>query len=268
MSRPFAKCTVVIPCYNAEPFLEKAVASVREQALTEYHLVLVDDASTDDTRKLIQSIAAGQSNISTIELPANRGRCFARNRGSEAVDGPFVTFLDQDDTYNPAFLRDTVKALEEHSASFDAMKVLPNINAQMDPVQYEAIANSLATTTIFRRAAFHFIGGWPESQIYRDHPGGCEDIALLSFFSMCFNLGVLHAPYYNYTLRPGNALERFLKRSHVVNGQLHVMGRLEQDDAMEAEGERLRGLMRARMRQTLMQWNRGLVGLDAPLPQT
>src|SRR5262249_37792953 len=101
---PYTTCTVVIPCYNGEPYLETAVRSVRAQRFADYHLVLVDDASQDGTRALARRLAAEGPNTTVLELPENRGRCCARNRGAEATRGPYLAFLDQDDSYHPDFL--------------------------------------------------------------------------------------------------------------------------------------------------------------------
>ncbi|MFL5330724.1 MAG: glycosyltransferase family 2 protein [Gemmataceae bacterium] len=258
---PSSTCTVVIPCYNAEPYLEAAVASVQAQTFSDYHLVIVDDASPDATRELARKLTANQSNMTVIELPENRGRSFARNEGVRRTESQYVTFLDQDDTYHPDFLKLLVEAFNQTN-DYDAIKVLPNLGINLDPTRYEAIANSLATTCLFRRAAFQFVGGWPESDIYRRHPGGCEDIALLELFNLCFNVGVLHGRLYNYTLRPGNALDRFLKRSSVVDGVLHVTGRTEDDQVLESENARLKFLLRKRLRQTLLNLSGNFVSLE------
>src|SRR5207253_2468449 len=94
---PVVTCTIVIPCYNAEPYLEAAVDSVLAQTYQDYHLVLVDDASQDATLALAHRLARDRAKISVVALPENRGRCFARNAGTEVTRGPYVCFLDQDD---------------------------------------------------------------------------------------------------------------------------------------------------------------------------
>ena len=259
---PSSTCTIVIPCYNAEPYLEAAVASVQAQTFNDYHLVIVDDASPDATRELARRLAANHNNMTVVELPENCGRSFARNEGVRRTDSPYVAFLDQDDTYHPDFLKLLIEAFNQTN-EFDAIKVLPNLGINIDSKRYEAIANSLATTCLFRRSAFQFIGGWPESDIYRRHPGGCEDIALLELFNLCFNVGVLHGPLYNYTLRPGNALDLFLKRSSVIDGVLHVAGRTEDDQLLEAATARLRVLLRNRLRRTLLNVTHDFVSLEA-----
>jgi glycosyltransferase involved in cell wall biosynthesis len=243
---------VVIPCYNAGSDLEAAVASVLSQTYRDFHLVLVDDASTDGTRALARRLAGGQPNISVVELPENRGRCFARNRGTEAASGPYVAFLDQDDTYHPEFLQVTVWALSQ-SPDLDAVKVLPHITVDIDPVRYNAVAESLVTTSLIRRSAFEFLGGWPEGKVFREHPGGCEDIAFRQLFASCFNLGCVGTKLYHYTHRPGNALDQFLRRSAVIDGKVVYPEAQEGDAQVKAEVRRLEELLRQRVRRVILE---------------
>jgi glycosyltransferase involved in cell wall biosynthesis len=190
--------------------------------------------------------------MTVIELPENRGRSFARNRGTEVVRGPYVAFLDHDDTYHPDFLRVTTSALSQ-SPHLDAVKVLPNVSIAIDPVRYRAVAGSLATTMLMRRPAFEFISGWPQSTVFRQHPGSCEDIALQQLFSYCFNTGVIDRQLYNYSHRPGNALDRFFSRSSVVEGRVVFHDGFEDDAKVNAEIRRLTGLLRQRLRQLVVE---------------
>ena len=251
MEPPHATCTVVIPCYNAEPYLEAAVRSVREQSSQDYHLVLVDDASQDGTRALAHRLAKGHSNTTIFEISENRGRSFARNRGTEMTRGPFIAFLDQDDTYHPDFLRRTTTALRE-VPQIDAVKVLPNIAAKIDPIRYNAVVKSLATTMLLRRTAFEICGGWPEGEVFRNHPSGGEDIAFQTLFGFCFNTGILQQKLYNHTLRPGNGLDQFLSRSNVIGDDVVFSAGFAEDQKVMAEIDRLKLLLRARIRHCLL----------------
>ena len=98
---------VVIPCYNAEQTLVRAVESVLLQGNLG-RLWLIDDASTDNTFALALQLAAQYPDrISVEQMPKNSGVAMARNWGAmlsakSAVD--FVAFLDADDTYEPGTL--------------------------------------------------------------------------------------------------------------------------------------------------------------------
>jgi hypothetical protein len=140
------------------------------------------------------------------------------------------------------------------------VKVLPHVvkgdpppAADLDPARYEVVANSLATTLLMRRRAFAFVGGWPEGWAYREHPGGCEDIALQDLFAFCFNVGLIGQPLYNHTHRQGNALDCFLARSSVEDGKVVFHWGVEEDRKTAVEGRRLREQLRQRVRAFLVE---------------
>ncbi len=253
MNLPEATCTVVIPCYNGEADLAAAVESVLGQSFGDFHLVLVDDASTDGTRDVMRRLAGDQPRVSVVEVAKNRGRSHARNLGVEATRGPFVAFLDHDDTYHRDFLRATVTALSE-SPNLDAIKVLPNISVPVDPVRYEVIFNSLVTTMVIRRAAFDFVGGFPESDVFRTHRGAFEDVAFCELLNYCFHTGLIKQKLYNYTHRVGNCLDRFLARTSVVNGMLRYTAEAVAEDrpALD-EVTRLKYTLRGRIRARILE---------------
>ncbi|MCA9069268.1 MAG: glycosyltransferase family 2 protein, partial [Planctomycetaceae bacterium] len=153
-------CTVVIPCHDGEAYLEAAFQSVMNQTFRAFHLVIVDDASQDGTLALARRLAHGHNNVTVVDLPQNQGRCYARNVGTRINRSPFVSFLDQDDSYHPEFLQTTIQTLHSHS-EIDAVRVMPNVSVDVHPVQYKSISDSLANTMVFRRKAFEFAGGWP-----------------------------------------------------------------------------------------------------------
>jgi succinoglycan biosynthesis protein ExoO len=94
--------TVVIPAYNAAATIANAVGSVFAQTLDDYEIVVVDDASTDETRDLLATI--DDPRLHVIELPANRGAAHARNVALQAARGEWIALLDADDTYRPTRL--------------------------------------------------------------------------------------------------------------------------------------------------------------------
>jgi glycosyltransferase involved in cell wall biosynthesis len=230
MNPPGATCTVVIPCYNGREHLGAAVESVLAQSFGNFHLVLVDDASTDDSLSLMYRLAEHRPQISVVAQAVNGGRSAARNRGVEATRGPYLAFLDHDDAYHPDFLRETTTILN-NLPHVDRVKVLPELDFDLDPVRYNAAKNSLVTTSLVRRDAFHFIGGWPESDVFRRHAHAGEDVAFEELFSSCFDTAWLNQKLYRYTRRPGNTFDQFLARTTVEGGELRFIGGAASDDA-------------------------------------
>jgi|GEM_PF-652738 len=98
--------SVVMPCYNAAPYLEEAVASVCAQALPDgvaMEVIVVNDGSTDASGVLLARLAARDHRICPINQ-ANAGVSAARNAGLDAARGEFVAFVDADDLLLPGAL--------------------------------------------------------------------------------------------------------------------------------------------------------------------
>lgn len=104
----YAPISVVIPCYNAEPYLGRAVNSVLSQSLLPLELILIDDASTDGgiTKTLIENLINRIPKIRPgikaipVFLGKNHGPGNARNAGWEKATQPWIAFLDADDVWD------------------------------------------------------------------------------------------------------------------------------------------------------------------------
>jgi glycosyltransferase involved in cell wall biosynthesis len=94
--------SVVIPTYNRARLLPKAVGSVLSQTYTEFEVIVVDDASTDNTEEAINDIA--DERIRYIRHEENRGGSAARNTGIKAARGEYIAFQDSDDEWLPGKL--------------------------------------------------------------------------------------------------------------------------------------------------------------------
>lgn len=99
-----APVSVVIPCYRCARTIERAVASVAAQAQRPAELILVDDASADATRAVLQDLQGRHPPdwIRLVLLDQNVGAASARNAGWAAATQPYVAFLDADDAWHPA----------------------------------------------------------------------------------------------------------------------------------------------------------------------
>ena len=96
------KVSVIIPAYNAEEYIERAMKSVLGQTHEELELIVVDDGSTDGTQDIAARIAYTDTRAHIIRMP-NSGPAVARNRGMEAIspDADYVMFVDADDYIAP-----------------------------------------------------------------------------------------------------------------------------------------------------------------------
>jgi glycosyltransferase involved in cell wall biosynthesis len=87
--------TIIIPTFNREQFLKEAVDSVLSQTYDDFELIVVDDGSTDKTKKMLQDYGQRLTYI----FQENRGVGTARNRGIAEAKGELISFLDSDDLW-------------------------------------------------------------------------------------------------------------------------------------------------------------------------
>ncbi|MEJ8816960.1 glycosyltransferase family 2 protein [Lacibacter sp. H407] len=101
--------SVIVPCYNAEAFLQQAIQSVLQQTHRNFELILVNDGSTDETATIIHRF-----NDSRIRYyyQENKGQCAASNFGLSVANGDYIKFFDADDLMNPMHLEAQVKRME------------------------------------------------------------------------------------------------------------------------------------------------------------
>ncbi|HTB79813.1 MAG TPA: glycosyltransferase family A protein [Opitutaceae bacterium] len=96
MSTPLV--SVLIPCYNAAPWLEAAIASVRAQTWRSYEIIFVDDGSTDGSAELVARLAGPDLKI---VHQSNAGQCAAFNHALRLAQGDYLEYLDADDLLAP-----------------------------------------------------------------------------------------------------------------------------------------------------------------------
>ena len=100
--------SIVLPAYNAEHFVARAVGSVLGQSYSNWELIIVDDGSRDDTLDILTRFRDPRIRLYSQE---NRGVSVARNLGLSCLQGDFFTFLDADDELPPDSLRAQVQEM-------------------------------------------------------------------------------------------------------------------------------------------------------------
>lgn len=139
--------SVVIPAYNSRDTIQQAVATARAQTLRPTQIVVVDDASKDDTLEQLQAIAG--PDLLVVKSPVNGGGGAARNRGIENATGDVIAFLDADDLWAPNKLANQMALLRtqsresfcftavEHTNEYGEQHVLP----KREPFPAESLAD-------------------------------------------------------------------------------------------------------------------------------
>ena len=96
--------SVIMPVYNAEETVGRAIRSVQSQTCPDWELLAVDDGSADGSGAVCDRCAQEDVRIRVFHTP-NAGVSHARNTAMQAARGEWIAFLDSDDSYDPAFLQ-------------------------------------------------------------------------------------------------------------------------------------------------------------------
>ncbi|MDR2647243.1 MAG: glycosyltransferase [Oscillospiraceae bacterium] len=140
------RVSVIIPFFNAETTLARAIDSVFAQTVTDWELILVNDGSTDHSLRIAKQFAAQTPQIKMIDQP-NRGLSAARNAGIAAASCAYLAFLDADDTLQPPFLEALLSAAESVYADVVHAELTNDVaGAPPQPEPFEANQRVFALT--------------------------------------------------------------------------------------------------------------------------
>ena len=107
--------SIIITSYNQKQYLQEAIDSVLGQTFQDLEIVVVDDASNDGSREIIEeSVRAHPGLVRSLLLTRNGGVAAARNAGLEACRGEWITHLDGDDRYLPHKLEREMEQVSRH----------------------------------------------------------------------------------------------------------------------------------------------------------
>lgn len=103
--------SVLIPAYNAEKYLHKAIKSVLKQTYRNFELIILDDGSTDQTKAIAEQFAATDSRVKVYTKQNERNLGKTRNHMMQYVTGKYMVWVDSDDTVHPKFLENLYRAI-------------------------------------------------------------------------------------------------------------------------------------------------------------
>ena len=143
--------SVIIPTYNRASMLREAIQSVLDQTYSDFEIIVVDDGSTDDTRKIVNAFFDKRIRYVFQE---NRGRSNARNHAFALAQGKYIAFLDSDDLFLPGKLEKQVAALEKEPGFgmvYSSAICTDEQGKEIPPFMYKATASGM----IYRKVAFY-----------------------------------------------------------------------------------------------------------------
>jgi glycosyltransferase involved in cell wall biosynthesis len=225
--------SVVLPTHNRAALLERAVQCVLNQTFSDFELIIIDDASNDETAECVKAFS--DSRIRSVRLNQNQGAAAARNIGISRSCGKLVTFLDDDDECFPDLLAETFHAFRDGSetvgfgwsgirrvAKMQDEEVLlkewrwPDDVKRSQPLVYMGVGTGYGLTV--RRSCFDTVG------VFDEGLRAYEDLDLLIRLGSHFDFVVvpgIHVKVYRHAgdqltdinARGVNALEQVIRKN-------------------------------------------------------
>jgi FkbM family methyltransferase len=206
-----ANISVVIPCFNGAEFLPRAIASILNQRIDGTEILIVDDASTDDTPQILERLRQETPNLRIIRQAVNGGPAKARNAGLREATGRHVCFLDADDAYGDEVFARCLAVLDAapwvQAVEFPIR--LLDCHREVSPVQLGMIMNSLPSNVIVRRDLANAVGGFPEDPDFRTKRAG-EDCAFRGALNRWGTVHRIQHVFLDYQVRRGSHFDLFL----------------------------------------------------------
>jgi len=170
--------TVLIPCYNAADTVVRAIESVRRQTYRPVEIIAIDDASTDNTRAILQAETA-RGDVTLVALDKNLHSAGARNAGFAQSHGELVAFLDADDEFLPEKLARQVARMQDRPevvfVTCDASNVALDgtvrtriFSTQSPPIGPDGwrrmlvSSNAMPSVMMARSSAYRAVGGFTQ----------------------------------------------------------------------------------------------------------
>lgn len=161
--------SLIIRTFNNEKFIEKAVMSALNQNFNDYEVVVINDGSTDNTKKILNSFSHPKLRIIHQE---NQGMIKAGYAGLRESKEDYVIFLDGDDEFKTNTLSELFTALRqnlEKGFSYSDYDEIDLRNENKKIVSCQNIFNTLACGILFRRTVLNEVGFWDRKFIFAEY---------------------------------------------------------------------------------------------------
>ncbi|MFB5430446.1 glycosyltransferase family 2 protein [Enterococcus casseliflavus] len=169
------KVSVIVPTYNAESTIKKAIESIINQTYQNFEIIIVDDVSTDSTYSVLQELKESDTRIRVYQNQVNSKSSFTRNYAINKSTGEYIMQLDDDDTCDPTRMARQVDFLEKHleygfvgsnCLIFDDSGVYSSKEYKEKPTEVDFVKTSpfLNPSIMFRKKALEQVNGYRVSE--------------------------------------------------------------------------------------------------------
>lgn len=237
------KFSVIIPTYNSEETIKRCLKSVLEQTYPVYELLLVDDASSDNTVKVASEyLEAYPIPYRIVAKETNSGPGDSRNVGISLATGDYITFLDSDDWYTLDFLENTMTVLteknsdvvlSEHYKFYNDKRIIKvslpvELNDSSDKKEIVAFASQALWSMVVRAELL--------KSLSLPHLYNCEDAALVPIILLqAQKINLLRKPTYYYYQRQDSLSNAVSTRT--VYNMLEAFSFIEENCDIEFQEE-------------------------------
>ncbi len=218
------KVSIIIPVHNTAEYLEKCVASVTAQTLTDTEIILVENASTDNSLELCHQIALTDKRIKVLHID-EADLSTARNAGVEMASGEYVGFVDSDDTIHPEMYEHMYSLANDHDlelvdcnfyCTYDTKpnkhpypqdgKVIILSAKEAATLNLREKISRVVCTMLYKRSLFETLK-FPTHMYYEDRA------STFLFMAAAHRVGIINKAYYAYYQRQGsiNRAKSFVK---------------------------------------------------------
>lgn len=247
------KISVIIPVYNAAPYLRECLDSVLNQTYVNLEIMLIDDGSTDGSGALCDAYAVRDGRVRVFHQE-NRGQSAARNVGLDAMTGDLIAFVDADDVAAPGMLEQLLAALntgadfaicnirriDEGGNTLDLCPIGDGVLTREEfldkLLEEQAWFYVMPGGKLYRRGIFQNLR-FPEGFIYED------EAVLYSIVARCRQIATLSDGLYYYRQHGASTMGQGLRiqstdKLTALAGRLGLCREMGWDTALEANAAR------------------------------
>ena len=142
--------SIVIPTYNKSEIISKSILSVKNQTWKNIEIIIVNDASTDQTSIILDKI----KKIQVIENDINKGVAESRKVGITQAKGDFICFLDDDDCWDPTHIESLFASMNKEQSDVVFSNYKMNINGVMSEFKMDFFSNNFYEKILLRPGPF------------------------------------------------------------------------------------------------------------------
>jgi len=218
MTSNHPKVSVIIPVYNAQPYLKRCLESVCNQTLKEIEIICVDDFSTDGSATILEEYSKKFPNLIIFRHQKNQGESAARNSGLALAQGEYLGFVDNDDEIDLNFFEKLYEAAKENNsdiAKARAIEIAYNgrkyLAPQIAPGSDKWLFTAYWWTAIFKRSMIK------ENNISfsTDHSLGGDLLFLSRAVMAAQNLHPIDGVHYHYHRREDSGDSKMLSEEKI-----------------------------------------------------